>query len=42
MKLHVLRHVPFEGAASIAEWAAQRSIPLNEVNLSGLLDNLTV
>jgi GMP synthase (glutamine-hydrolysing) len=28
MRLHVLQHVPFEGPAAIADWAAERGVPM--------------
>lgn len=33
MKVHILQHVPFEGPASIADWAKKRSLSLGTTRL---------
>jgi GMP synthase-like glutamine amidotransferase len=35
LRIHVLQHVPFEGPAGIADWAADRGHPLSVTHLDG-------
>ncbi len=37
-RVHVVRHVPFEGPASIASWAKQRDLPLTDAMVDELPD----